>query len=252
MLNCRPTAENDLFCACRAFGCQAGELCEFGDGPWFRPESRSLQRGARIYPSDQPCMRFHVVRTGLVATCAMTPDGRRQILCLNVAGDVICAMSAKGAECWCEALTPSEICEFDLSSQAARLSTEPGFARALLNLVHDRLERSAVHLVSLGRLDGMERVCGFLADMTRRTGRRAGDGWRVCLPMSREDIADYLGLNTDTVSRLLTRIKKAGLARFLTVSEFEVPSLERLEDRVPIALARRFAGSGQADEELMV
>jgi len=197
-------------------------------------------------------MRFHVVRTGLVATCAMTLDGRRQILCLNVAGDVICAMSAKGAECWCEALAPSEICELDLTSQAARLRGEPGFLRALFDLAHDRLERSAAHLIALGRLDGMERLCGFLAEMTRRTGRRIGQRWLVCLPMSREDIADYLGLNSDTVSRLMTRIKQAGLVRFLSVSEFEVASLERLEDRVPNSLARHLSDCEQPDEELML
>ncbi|MDH3666241.1 MAG: helix-turn-helix domain-containing protein [Paracoccaceae bacterium] len=98
----------------------------------------------------------------------------------------------------------------------------------------------------------MERLCGFLAEMTRRTGRRIGQRWLVCLPMSREDIADYLGLNSDTVSRLMTRIKQAGLVRFLSVSEFEVASLERLEDRVPNSLARHLSDCEQPDEELML
>lgn len=243
-------AKADVVCVCGEMGCRGAELCRFGDCGARRASIRAMARGDRIYPTDRPCMRFHIVRTGLVATCAMTPDGRRQIVCLNVAGDAICAMSAQGAECWCEALAPSEICELDYTSHAAQLSGDAGFIRALFSLAHDRLERSAVHLVILGRLDGMERVCGFLAEMTRRTGRRVGNGWRVALPMSREDIADYLGLNTDTVSRLLTRIKNAGLARFMTVSEYEVPCLERLEARVPIALARHLRRAPDAPEEL--
>lgn len=245
-----PDGGADVLCVCREMGCRGADLCGFGDCGIRQASVRSFVRGDRIDPSDQPCMRFRVVRTGLVATCATMPDGRRQILCLNVPGDVICAMSAKGAECWCEVLAPTDICELDFSSRAVELIGDPAFARALFRLTHDRLERSAVHLVALGRLDGMERVCGFLADMARRTGRRYQAGWRVCLPMSREDMADYLGLNTDTVSRLLTRIKKAGLARFHTLSEYEVPSLDRLEARVPIALARHLAGVTPTDQEI--
>lgn len=245
-----PDATDGLTCVCRELGCGGVELCRFGDCGARGSAVRTLVRGDRIHPNDQPCMRFHVVRTGLVATCAMTPDGRRQIICLNVPGDVICAMSAKGAECWCEALTHSEICVLDFSSSAHRLGGDPGFLRALFKLAHDRLERSAVHLVLLGRLDGMERVCAFLADLARRTGRCRDGTLRVSVPMSREDIADYLGLNTDTVSRLFTRIKKAGLAKFLSVSKFEVPSLERLEDRVPIAMARQLVGVELEEREL--
>lgn len=245
-----PDVAAKVICACQAMGHGGAELCSFGGCGANTPAIRTLARGGRIYPNDQPCMRFHVVRTGLVATCAMTPDGRRQILCLHVAGDTICAMSAKGAECWCEALAPSEICELDFSSAAHRLGSDPGFLRTLFKLAHDRLERSAVHLVLLGRLDGMERVCGFLADLARRTGRHRDGRLQVSLPMSREDIADYLGLNTDTVSRLFTRIKKAELARFLSVSEYEVPSLERLEERAPIAMAGRLAGGKPAEQEM--
>jgi CRP-like cAMP-binding protein len=147
-------------------------------------------------------------------------------------------MWAEGTECWCEALTPSQVCELDFSAEAERLRGTPAYAVTLFRLVHDRLERSSAHVVTLGRLDGMERLCGFLAELARRTGAQRGDGWTVSLPMSREDIADYLGLNTDTVSRLMTRIKKAGLARFRSPSLYEVPDLARLEARVPFSLAR--------------
>ncbi|MFQ5565158.1 MAG: helix-turn-helix domain-containing protein [Paracoccaceae bacterium] len=193
-------------------------------------------------------MRFNIVRRGLLATCAITRDGRRQILCLNVPGDVVCSMSAAGAECWCEALAESELCELDFSAEAERLHRDPAFSATLFRLVHDRLARCSAHLVILGRFDGMERVCGFLADMTRRIGQRQGSGWRVCLPMSREDIADYLGLNADTVSRLLTRIKKAGLARFPSPSECEVPCLDRLEARVPSSLVNASATTARLEE----
>lgn len=245
-----PNDNADLICVCREMGCRAAELCRFGACGARPPSFRAMARGECIYPDERSCMRFRIVRTGLVATCATTPDGRRQILCLNVPGDAVCTMSAKGAECWSEALAPTEICELDFSSRSEQLRMDPGFSGTLFQITHDRLERSALHLVTLGRFDGMERVCGFLADMTRRIGRRRGSGWHLCLSMSREDIADYLGLNADTVTRQLTRIKKAGLARFRSPTECEIPSLERLEARVPIALAREVERSSPHPQEM--
>lgn len=235
MLSNRPDFEAGFGCVCASLGCKGAGLCRFGNGT-SKPSFLGLRRGERLAAGNGSCLRFRVVRAGLMAGCAITADGRRQILCLNVPGDTICAMSAAESECWCEALAPTEICEIDLSAHAERLRADPGFSSVLFRLVHDRLERATAHVVSLGRFDGMERVCGFLADMTRRTGRLSGNRWRVLLPMSREDIADYLGLNTDTVSRLLTRIRKAGLVEFRSPSEYEVPCLDRLESRVPIPL----------------
>ncbi|HUS97390.1 MAG TPA: helix-turn-helix domain-containing protein [Hyphomicrobiaceae bacterium] len=242
MLSKSTPVSADPVCVCAQIGCGGAEFCGLGGCATQSPRFRSMKRGDRVPARGSGRMRFHVVHSGLVATCALLPDGRRQILCLNFPGDVVCSMSAEGAECWCEALTHSVICNLDLSANAERLQCDPAFFRVLFRLVHERLEGAAAHLVALGRFDAMERACGFLAYMTRRTGRQQETCWHTCLPMTREDIADYLGLNIDTVGRLLTRIKEAGLARFLSPTEYEVPCLERLEMRVPISLGRGFDG----------
>jgi len=245
-----PKTVSPMRCICADLGCSgAEELCRFRASAEQR-SFRLLRRGERLPANGAPCLRLSMIRRGLVAACAMTPDGRRQILCLNVPGDPLCPMSAEGSICWCEALAETELCELDLSTDVERLHRDPAFNAALFRLTHDRLERSAAHLVTLGRFDGMERICGFLADMTRRIGRRQGTGWLVCLPMSREDIADYLGLNTETVSRLFTRIRKAGLAHLPSRTEYEIPSLERLEARIPVPLSRGFGGGVGVNSEL--
>jgi len=238
------TGNGNARCLCAELGCAGAALCGFGI--CGQGEShRLLRRGERLPDNAGRCFRFSIVRRGVIAACAMTPDGRRQILCLNVPGDPLCPMTAEGSECWCEALAETEVCELDFSGQSERLHADPAFASALFRLVHDRLERSAAHLVTL-----VERLCAFLAEMTRRIGRRNGDGWIVCLPMSREDIADYLGLNTDTVSRLLTRIRKAGLARYPSRVDYEIPSLERLEARIPVVLAKINEGALRDNREI--
>ena len=79
-----------------------------------------------------------------------------------------------------------------------------------------------------------------------RPERRAGTGdngrLRVSLPMSREDIADFIGLNPETVSRLFGRVKKAGLVIFLSPTEYLVPDIAALERRTPVLAAAAVAG----------
>ena len=74
---------------------------------------------------------------------------------------------------------------------------------------------------------------GILAEMA---GRQKRQDRPVTLHMSREDIADYLGLNTDSVSRILSRIRKSGLFRFTSTSEYTVPDAEAVARRLPVAL----------------
>ncbi len=84
------------------------------------------------------------------------------------------------------------------------------------------------HMLTIGRLDGTERVIAFLVDMTRRLGTRHEDRWQVELPLNREDIADYLGLTPETVCRILGRVKRRGLVVFRSPTAFEVPDLDEL------------------------
>ena len=173
---------------------------------------------------------------GLVGLCTALPDGRRQIVSLSTPGDLLCPMTgAKGTDVWVEALAPSGLCEIDLSDRIEAIRDDAALSAELFKVVHRQVMCSSVHLVTLGRLDGMERVCLFLTDMVWRLGVPTANGWRVNLPLSREDIADYLGLNAETVSRIFSRVKKAKLAIFLSPTEFLVTDLEALQSRAPLA-----------------
>ena len=99
---------------------------------------------------------------------------------------------------------------------------------------HQRLTRSQTHISTLGRLDSRERVLLFLGQMAADSGNGL-----VRLRMSREDIADYLGLNAETVSRMLSRIKKSGLVKFLSPTEYVVPDIEQIARRLPVPITGR-------------
>lgn len=181
---------------------------------------RIIERGQRLRPTRADGLVR--VESGLVAVSTVLEDGRRQLLCLSTPGEIVCPICEP--DIWIEALAPTRLCVVDCPDEA------------LFALAHDRLKQANRQLVTLGRYDGVERVAAFLAEMAHRLGAvDAGGGAALHLPMSREDIADYLGLNAETVSRILTRLRKAGLVRFSTPVDCRIPDLAALESRVPRA-----------------
>lgn len=231
----------DDACGGAQSGCAACRLksCAFAA---LAPEERHrhdlhLSRGQRLDSlGGGGCMKFWVITSGTAATCTAFEDGRRQILGLESPGDAVCGlMAGPGTQNWLEALSDCLICEIDLSPRAEQLRADRAFLAASFQIVHRSLERSLHHATTLGRLDSYERVLLFLGEMALRAGRAASAA-SVVLPMSREDIADYLGLNAETVSRILSKIKKAGLVKFLSPTEYVVPDLGAIERRLPVPL----------------
>lgn len=222
-------------CQCDRRNCHRRNVCRLAALPGARVRECRFERGERIPASGDGLIRFHVVRSGMAAAVAVMRDGRRQLMCFHVPGDIICPFGVQDAECWAEALSPTETWGVDLARTAADLRAEPALCSALFDLAHTDLARSLAHVVMLGRLDGTERVIAFLGDLARRTGRSRNGSVSLSLPMSREDIADYLGLNAETVSRIFSRIKKSGLAQFRSPTECEIPDIDLLCEQAPLA-----------------
>lgn len=218
------------------------ELCRFlpRDTRTRPPKGIALERGGRLQAPQGACLRFWTLKSGTAAICSAFQDGRRQILGLELAGDTVCGLMSMGdSAIWLEALEECVICEVDFSHRADVLQADAAFVSAIFGVTHQRLESFSHHVATLGRLDSTERVILFLADMARRTEGLNGAGGHVALPMSREDIADYLGLNSETVSRVMSRIKKTGLVKFLSPTEYTVPDFKAIERRLPIRIPVR-------------
>lgn len=217
----------------------------FDPGGRFQHKIR-LRRGERLEGhADEACLQFWIVVSGSAATCTAFADGRRQILWLENPGDVVHSVIAgPGSQNWFEALSDCVVCELDLTPLAGQLNGNSEFFTAAFRSTHQRLRRSQAHMTTLGRLDSRERVLLFLAEMALKSGHGP-----VTLTMSREDIADYLGLNSETVSRILTRLKKSGLVRFLSPTEYVVPDFEALARRLPVPLPVPESGAITAMEK---
>lgn len=200
---------------------------------------RTLRRGSRIQGSYRRRRQFWSVLDGAVALCANLYDGRRQIVEVQMPGDVVHPFGAvDGVEWAVEALSDARLCELTMSDVDGTSPEDTEFLKTMSDYDHTQLARLAVHSVGLGRLDGTERICQFLADMARRQGRGRETDVEVSLPMSRDDIADYLGLKAETVSRLLGRIRKANLAIFESPTRCLIPNVDALEKHARIFLPR--------------
>lgn len=195
----------------------------------------TLERGEQLTMSNASCSRIWVVLHGMVAICCGLADGRRQIVELETSGNVICGpASIYGSENWLEAMSDCTICELSLDGVTEPFENYPSLMADMFGLIHERLRENMSRLVTLGRLDSYERVAQFFYEMAVKSGQDRGKGVQVPLPMTREDIADYLGINTETVSRIISRLKKAGLVQFEGRTAYVVADMNALKRRTPV------------------
>jgi CRP/FNR family nitrogen fixation transcriptional regulator len=162
----------------------------------------SFPRNGEIYGEGEPADFVYKVVSGTVRTYKVLADGRRQIGAFYLPGDVFGLEVGEEHGFSAEAITASKVLVAKRSALMNLAARDSGVARELWTLTGQELARVQDHIMLLVKT-AQERVVGFLFEMSAR--RPAGD--LVELPMSRQDIADYLGLTIETVSRTLTSLE---------------------------------------------
>jgi CRP-like cAMP-binding protein len=164
----------------------------------------SFARNAEIYGEGEPADFLYKVVSGTVRTYKLLADGRRQIGDFYLRGDVFGLESGDAHTFSAEAITQSDVLVVRRSALVALADRDHEVARELWALTGRELRRVQEHILLLVR-SARERVAAFLLEMAKR----GCAGNAVELPMSRQDIADYLGLTIETVSRTLTLLEDA-------------------------------------------
>jgi CRP/FNR family transcriptional regulator len=169
-------------------------------------------RRQQLFRSGDPIDSIFKVTSGIVAVSKLLPDGRRQILDFFLPGD-LCGFLETDTEYEFdgEAITDATTCSFDRERFMDFSNRHPNVAGALRVAVTDRLKRAVLHMVVLGQLTSTERVATFLCSLTTAYGPRDIAPAALVLPMNRTDIADYLGLRLETVSRAFSRLRQRRL-----------------------------------------
>jgi CRP/FNR family transcriptional regulator len=170
-------------------------------------ESRTIVAGKTFLHEGDPAAMFFTITEGTVELVKLLSDGRRAILGFLFRGDIFGFSAEDSYDYNAEAVTPLILRRFPRRQLQRMYSDFPGMESQILKLVSRELAIAQDHMVLLGRKSAHERVASFLLMLFHRIGRR--DGW-IELPMSRADIADYLGLTTETVSRVFTVLKASG------------------------------------------
>ncbi|MDZ4867803.1 MAG: helix-turn-helix domain-containing protein [Alphaproteobacteria bacterium] len=204
---------------------QLGLQTAVADRPSYAAASNTLKLGKHrsVFLAGDEADRFFEVESGAVMVYQLLDDGRRQVVEIVFPGGV-CGL-AKGDEhgfC-CETLTPTVL----RSHKRAALAQSDVLRARLVDSLQQQLATLHGHAVSLGRKTAEERICTLILRLQEQAGE--DDDAAVALPMTRTEIADYLGLTLETVCRTITQlVRRKLLSPGATRSEIGVPSIERL------------------------
>jgi CRP-like cAMP-binding protein len=185
----------------------------------------SYPRNAEIFGENEPADYLYKVVSGSVRTYKILSDGRRQIGGFYLPGDIFGLQFAEEHSLSAEAVTDAKVLVVKLSALNSLAGRDAAVARQLFALTSRELRRMQDRILLLIK-SAQERVASFLLEMAARLP--AGNA--IELPMSRQDIADYLGLTIETVSRTLTSLESA--------AAIEVPTSRRIVLRNRSALIR--------------
>lgn len=175
-------------------------------------------RGTEIFGEKEPAEHVYQVKTGAVRSYKLLSDGRRQVSAFHLFGDIFGLENDGVHRFTAEAIIVTTVRLIRRQSLEAVADRDAIVVRNLLSMTSSNLEHAENHMLLLGRKTALERVAAFLVEMDKRlTGAEV-----MALPMSRQDIGDYLGLTVESVSRALSHLHRAGVLDFIGKTQREI------------------------------
>ena len=173
---------------------------------------RQLEAGEQLmWEGDEAVLVANVI-DGVLKLASHSVDGGEQILGLAYPSDFLGRPFGETAPYGVEALTQAQICVFERKDFDRFARDHPRLEHKLLERTLTELDRSRRWMMLLGRMNAGQKVASFLLELSDRLGKAgAGGETFVTLPLSRQQMADVLGLTIETVSRQLSRLRSAGL-----------------------------------------
>jgi CRP/FNR family transcriptional regulator len=205
-------------------------------------ELRQLARSARHTRHDpgDPLLdergtitSYANVTDGVVKLSRLLSDGRQQVVGLQFAPDLLGRLFASEHTVTVEAASAVDLCRVPKAVLEGVVAGSADLKQRLLHQSLQDLDDARDWMVTLGRKDAQQRVASLLLLVARRSGAAAGDADRVVfeLPLTRADMADFLGITLETVSRQLSKLRHAGVIEIVNHRHVTVPDLARLGAR---------------------
>jgi len=190
----------------------------------------TLPPGGMLFHEGTPADYVMNVTAGAVKLFKLLGDGRRQILGFRFAGDFLGLSTGADYVYSAEALNESRLCRFPRKKLDGLRERFPRLDRRLLSLSIEELTAAQEQLLLLGRKTAEERLVSFLILLSQGQVRRGLKPDPITLPMTRSDIADYLGLTIETVSRTFSALKKKGLIELQDTTHVHLVDRDKLEE----------------------
>jgi CRP-like cAMP-binding protein len=169
-----------------------------------------IKAGSYLYFEGDRVEWLYQVKSGVLRLTRLLEDGRRQVIAFGYPGDIVGFPCGGLHHADCEVLVDAKLHPYRRSILESG-EAHPDLHRALLQAALSEIAAMQDHFMMLGRKSAVEKVASFLSTLAERVGRTASGYTHVDLPMSRSDIADFLGLTTETVSRTFTQLRKSGV-----------------------------------------
>lgn len=191
-----------------------------------------INAGDTVFHEGDDAIYFYKVVSGSLRLVKAVADGHRQICDFNLAGDLIGFSNSDEHEFTAEAIQDCTLLRYRRKDINTLIRSDAGFACELQALTAKGLSSAYAHMVRLCHRSAHDRLAWFLLSMSERAEK--DDGW-LELPMTRVDIADYLGLAHETVSRAFTQLKKSRAIIEPTLNRIKLINREALEDKLEAA-----------------
>ena len=189
--------------------CAALEPAEWASIEKMSTDVRFEERATIVHETDDVIALF-TITAGVVRLVRTLHDGRRQLTGFALPGDFLGLSLERTWTFSIEAITPVTVCRFGRTALMDYVDQKPHFLMRLHEMATPELSLAQDHMVLLGRLTAEEKLAAFLLEIRRRWARIEGHAsHHIPLPMGRQDIADYLGLTIETVSRTINQMQRA-------------------------------------------
>jgi len=197
---------------------------------------REIAPGTELAADEEQVSHYANILGGVVKLTKILEDGRQQIVGLQFAPDFLGRPFKASSRTNAEAATSVQVCSFPRSAIDNMIKQSPQLEHKLLQQTLDELDEAREWMVTLGRKTAAEKVASFLYLIATHINPEndKADSITFDLPLTRADIADFLGLTIETVSRQMTKLRKAGVIEIENNRHLTVPDMARLAHRASL------------------
>lgn len=169
-----------------------------------------LKKKGYLFHRDDGQQSIYAVKAGAIKTSLATPDGEEQILGFYLPGDLLGfdAFAHDRHTCDAQALDDTLVCELNMDEFQNLCGRIPSMRNQMMRQIGVEIEREQMLLLTLGQMRTEERLATFLSSLSERNRERGFSSTEFNLPMARHDLANYLGMAVETLSRMFSRLQE--------------------------------------------